>query len=63
MAVESSPREARTFNGRNYVMEEAITADFSLIKGWRADRAGNVQFRKVEFKLNLAHCLSEPRVE
>ena len=33
------------FNGRNYVLEEAITGDFGLIKGWKADKAGNVMFR------------------
>ena len=38
------PQE-RVFNGRNYIMEEAITGDFALIKGHRADEAGNVTFR------------------
>jgi len=33
------------FNGRNYVMEEAITGDFSLVKAWKADKAGNLVFR------------------
>lgn len=33
------------FDGRNYVMEEAITGDFALVKGYKADRAGNVVFR------------------
>ena len=33
------------FNGRPYVMEESITGDFALIKGYKADRAGNVVFR------------------
>lgn len=27
------------------MLEEAITGDFALIKGWKADRAGNVLFR------------------
>jgi acyl CoA:acetate/3-ketoacid CoA transferase alpha subunit len=31
----------------------AIKADFALIKGWRADKAGNAQFRKSGANLNL----------
>ena len=34
VAVQSSPRESRTFNGNNYIMEEAITGDFALVKAW-----------------------------
>lgn len=33
------------FDGRPYVLEEAITGDFALVKGFKADRAGNVVFR------------------
>lgn len=43
--IASKEKEHRVFNGRNYVLEEAITGDFALIKGWKADRAGNVLFR------------------
>lgn len=43
--IQSAPRESRIFNGRNYIMEEAITGDFALIKAWKADRAGNLLFR------------------
>lgn len=39
--------QTRVFNGRNYVMEEAITADFALVKAWKADKAGNLTFRLV----------------
>ena len=42
----SRGRESRIFNGRHYVMEEAIHADFALIKGWKADTVGNVIFRR-----------------
>ena len=31
--IPSTPRESRTFNGRNYIMEEAITGDFALVRG------------------------------
>ena len=32
--IKSDPKEVRTFNGRQYVMEEAITGDFALVKAW-----------------------------
>ena len=34
-----------TLGGRDYLVEEALCADVSLIKGWRADEIGNVEFR------------------
>ena len=43
----------REFNGRNYILEEAITGDFALIKAWRADRCGNLVFRKSARNFNL----------
>lgn len=33
------------FNGKSYIMEEAITGDYALIKAWKADPAGNLKFR------------------
>ena len=49
VTVVSSPKETRTFtrNGdtRDYVLEEAITADFSLIHAYKADPEGNLVFR------------------
>ena len=33
IAIPSTPRESRQFNGKNYIMEEAITGDFALIRG------------------------------
>jgi len=38
-------REIREFNGRQYVLETAIHLDYALLRGYRADRLGNVQFR------------------
>ena len=35
----------KIFNGRDYIMEEAITGDFALVKAWKADKAGNLVFR------------------
>lgn len=39
--------QTRIFNGVHYVLEEAITADFALIKAWKADKLGNLVFRLV----------------
>ncbi|MBM9468331.1 CoA transferase subunit A [Nakamurella leprariae] len=44
VAVASPPKEVREFNGRQYVLEEAITADFALVRASRADRLGNCVF-------------------
>ena len=42
----SLPKDIRVFDdGKAYVLEKSITGDFSLVKAWRADEAGNVQFR------------------
>ncbi len=38
-------RETRTYNGREHVLEEAITGDLALIRADRADRYGNLTFR------------------
>jgi len=38
-------KDVATFDGRLHVMERGITTDFALLRGYRADRVGNVQFR------------------
>lgn len=43
--ISSEPRESREFDGKGYVMERAITGDFSLIKAWKADERGNLVWR------------------
>src|ERR1700758_1277546 len=35
-------KDTRVFNGREYVMEEAIRADVALVKAWKGDTAGNL---------------------
>lgn len=46
-------KETREFNGRMYVMEEAYPkADFALVKAWKADRFGNLIFRKTAANFN-----------
>jgi 3-oxoacid CoA-transferase subunit A len=39
-------KETREFDGRSYLMERGITADFALIKAWKGDKWGNLVFRK-----------------
>ncbi|HVG11418.1 MAG TPA: CoA transferase subunit A [Flavisolibacter sp.] len=39
-------KEVREFDGKPYLMELALHADFSLIKAWKGDRYGNLVFRK-----------------
>ncbi|CAN5262498.1 3-oxoacid CoA-transferase subunit A [soil metagenome] len=39
-------KETRTINGRDYVLEHPIAADFALISAFRADRLGNLTYRK-----------------
>lgn len=45
-------REVREFDGRAYLLEHALKADFSLIRGWKADKAGNVVYRKTARNFN-----------
>ena len=45
--------QEREFNGRKFIMEEAITGDFGLVKGWKADKAGNVMFRMSARNFNV----------
>ncbi len=40
------------FDGRDYVLERSLTSDFSLVKAWKADRFGNLVFRKTAMNFN-----------
>lgn len=39
-------KETREFNGKMYLMETALHADFAIVKAWKGDRYGNLVFRK-----------------
>ncbi|MBL7699757.1 MAG: CoA transferase subunit A [Chitinophagaceae bacterium] len=39
-------KEVREFNGKMYLMEMALHADFALVKAWKGDKFGNLVFRK-----------------
>ena len=51
--IPSVAREHRVFNGVNYIMEEGIKGDFALVKAWKADKAGNLVFRKTATNFNI----------
>lgn len=45
-------KEVKSFDGRDYILERGIVADLSIIKGWKADEAGNLIFRKTARNFN-----------
>ncbi len=47
-------KETREFNGKGYVLETSLTADLAIIKAWKADKAGNLIFRKTANNFNTA---------
>jgi len=48
----SEKKEIRTFDGRDYVLEPAIRGDFALVKAWKADRSGNLIYRRTARNFN-----------
>ncbi len=48
----SQKKETREIGGRSYVLEEAITADYALVKAWRGDRLGNLVYRHTAMNFN-----------
>ena len=50
--VVAEGKETREFDGRPYVMEHALKADFALIKAWKGDRWGNLVYRKTARNFN-----------
>lgn len=45
-------KETREFDGKHFVLENALTADFAIIKGWKADYFGNVIYRHTAQNFN-----------
>jgi 3-oxoacid CoA-transferase subunit A len=50
--VVAEDKETREFDGRPYVMEHALKADFALIKAWKGDKWGNLVYRKTARNFN-----------
>ena len=45
-------KETREFDGKNYILEHALHADIALVKAYKADKAGNLVFRKTARNFN-----------
>jgi 3-oxoacid CoA-transferase subunit A len=45
-------KETKVFDGEEYILERGIRADLAIIKGWKADEAGNLIFRKTARNFN-----------
>ena len=50
--VVAEGKEARMFDGREYVLERALHADFALVKAWKGDEVGNLVYRKTARNFN-----------
>jgi 3-oxoacid CoA-transferase subunit A len=45
-------KETRVFNGKEYLLEEALIADFSLVRAWKGDKMGNLVYHKTARNFN-----------
>jgi 3-oxoacid CoA-transferase subunit A len=45
-------KEIRNFNGKDYVLETALTGDFALVKAWKGDRHGNLTYHNAAMNFN-----------
>jgi 3-oxoacid CoA-transferase subunit A len=50
--IVAEGKETREFDGRTYVMERALKADFAFVKAWKGDRMGNLVYRKTARNFN-----------
>jgi len=50
--VVAEGKETREFDGRQYVMERALKADFAFVKAWKGDHWGNLVYRKTARNFN-----------
>jgi 3-oxoacid CoA-transferase subunit A len=50
--IVAENKETREFEGRMYVMEHALKADFALVKAWKGDKWGNLVYRKTARNFN-----------
>src|SRR5580698_8909696 len=50
--VVAEGKETRDFDGRAYIMERALKADFAFVKAWKGDRMGNLVYRKTARNFN-----------
>jgi len=51
--VIAEGKEVKSWNGKDYILEEGIFADLSIVKAWKADETGNAVFRKTARNFNV----------
>jgi 3-oxoacid CoA-transferase len=51
-------KETKVFNGKEYVLEEGLRSDLSIVKAWKGDKSGNLVYRKTSRNFNpmIATC-------
>jgi len=52
VAVASPPKPTTEFDGRTYLLERSLPADFAFVRAWKGDRHGNLVFRKAARNFN-----------
>ncbi|MEJ2006608.1 MAG: CoA transferase subunit A [Acidobacteriota bacterium] len=50
--IVAEGKEVREFDGRKFLLEQALTADFAFVKAWKGDRLGNLVYRKTARNFN-----------
>ena len=45
-------KEVRIYNGKPHILEEALTADFAIVKAWKGDTEGNLVFKATAMNFN-----------
>src|SRR5262249_8467469 len=50
--LRAEGKEVRVFNGRHYVLETTLRADFAIVKAWKGDRLGTLIYRKTAMNFN-----------
>ena len=50
--IVAEGKETKVFDGREYVLERGLTGDFALVAAWKADRLGNLVYRKTARNFN-----------
>src|SRR5579864_4207865 len=50
--IVAEGKETREFDGRTYLMERGLTADFAFVKAWKGDKLGNLVYRKTARNFN-----------
>ena len=56
--VIAEGKETKTINGREYVLELPLKADFAIIRAWKADTSGNLIFRKTARNFSPLMCMA-----